>query len=1157
MGEIVLTSEQKAVVDNRGGTLLVSAAAGSGKTKVLIDRVMKKVCTEGCNVDDFLMITFTKAAATELRAKLITQLSELLAGDPANHHLQKQMNRVYLAQISTVHAFCKTLLRDYAHELELPADFRICDDQERLTLQRRAMTICLEQSYSREQTQPEILAATNMLGIGRDDTRLEDLILKLYDNLRNYKDPKARAAELYDSLNCEAMTDAGRTIWGMYLLEETRYWAAGMAEQFRLLLDQAIVEEVDPYVPTLREDVSLLRELSKLDSWEAIRDFDVCFGDLSGKRCKADPECRKAIQKKRNKLKEKVFAKLDLFSLSSEEILADIRLNAPALTGLLQLTERFAALFAEEKRHRHVLDYGDLEHETLRLLYGKGAVPTRAAREISARYVDIMVDEYQDTNAVQDAIFYAISRNGENLFFVGDIKQSIYRFRMADPTIFQEKYRNYSFYKEAAPGEPRKILLSDNFRSHPAILEAANAVFRLTMSDRVGGLPYTDAEALRPHRVPEDMGSAPVELHCVSIPSRSDFSRTEVEAEFVAQRIETMLRDGELIPDGKKGLRRICQGDVVILLRAMRNKSEIYMEALRRHNIRGICADNNIFDAEEIQVLVSLLQVLDNPRQDIPLLTVLLSPLFRFPTGRLAELRGKDREGDIYTLLSSAKEAGGVMEEISVLRDLSQELSLRALMDEIDVRLNYRCIYGSMENGLQRIRNLERFHTIVDGFEGSGRYGLSGFLKYLELIKERPPGGELSGEVDAVRLMSSHSSKGLEFPVVFLPDLGKQINFRDSSAPVITDQKLGIAANVYHDDLRLTYSTMPKIAIGDHNRAETVSEEMRILYVAMTRARDRMILVCCSPKMESKLTGLAQSLTIPLVPGVSDSVASAGDWVLMTALTRTESGQLFAAAGNPGLGSVSQHPWRVCLHQATALFAADTVAPETEQKEASVPAPAYLVQAYSREAATQTPAKLTATQMKQSDTADGRPKISLRKAGFEKGSRVLSGTERGIAIHLAMQYLDFSRCDTAEQLQQELQRLTRKRFLTYEQMQAVSVEKLQRFFRSALFQRIRQAKKVVREFKFSLLEDAAYYDPALQGEQILLQGVTDCCIVEEDGLVILDFKSDRVSPGGEALRAEFYRGQLDAYSRALGRIFDLPVKERILYFFATDTAYTL
>lgn len=1157
MAEIKLTNEQQAVVDDRGGTILVSAAAGSGKTKVLLDRVMKKVQQEGHNVDDFLMITFTKAAASELREKLIAQLSKALAQDPSDRHLQNQMSRVYLAQISTVHGFCKTLLKDYAHTLDIPTDFRICDEQEKQTVMEKTMTVCLDEAYGEGLSDPEIRAALNSLGHGRDDALLEKLIFKIQENLLCYPNPKERANELKRSLQ-RPEGDAEETLWGKFLVSEFCYWAKGAAYQFRRLAAQAEEQGVEPYVPVLHSDAHLLLRLSALRSWEELRTADATFEKASGKRCSASKEVREAIRKKRDILKKLLSDKMAVFSVSSEQILQDMENNGVALSGLLRLTERFTQLFSEEKRRRHMMDYNDLEHETLRLLYGGGNTPTRAAREISQRYAEIMVDEYQDTNAVQDAIFNAISREGNNLFFVGDIKQSIYRFRMAEPSIFLDKYLSYPDYTKAKPGEPRKILLSDNFRSHPAILEAANSVFRLTMSQRMGGLDYSDAEALRPNQKPVNLGSPPVELHCIDSAELSAYGKNAIEAEFVAQRISQMLLNRELISDSDGSIRPVRPGDIVILLRTMKGKADHYMDALRRHNIQSVCAHNNIYETEEICILTALLQIIDNPRQDIPLLTVLLSPLFRFSTGTLAKLRAEDRKGEIYDLLCGSEEAAPFLDQLSRLRDISQEVKIRVLLDEINLLLNLRCIFGAMPNGHQRLRNIEKFYEVVDAYESGNRFGLSGFLTYLEQAKKIPPANDTVTNETTVRIMSVHSSKGLEFPVVFLADLCGSFKLKELQAAVITDRDLGVACNSYDKSLGISYPSMPKQALAQRIRTESISEEMRILYVAMTRARSRMVMSGCSAGMRKRILDLMEVVSVPLVPGVSESAKSMGDWVILTALTRTESGELFALGENPGVSVVSKYPWLVRTHMGDAFIPQETVLKDWEEREDLPGAPAYLVKPYAMEPATRTPAKLTATQMKKGTEESETPEIHLRSPGFEKGGkRALSGAERGTAIHLAMQYLNYDLCDTREGLRLELDRLVKNRFLDYEQFRAISVEKLYRFFQSDLFRRMRSAKKLIREFKFSLLEDASYYDPALAGEKILLQGVTDCCIIEEDGLVVLDFKSDRIDPGREALRAEFYRGQLDAYSRALSRIFSMPVKERILWFFATDKAYTL
>lgn len=1155
MTEIKLTEQQRAAVEHRGSTLLVSAAAGSGKTKVLIDRVLRRVEEEQRNVDDFLMITFTQAAASELRGKLIARLSERLADCPENRHLQRQMSRVYLAQISTVHAFCASLLREYAHILELPADFRVSDEQEATTLRERAMQTTLESAYTRVSQDAELAAALDMLGAGRDDRALPELILKIYAGVQCWSKPDERMQTLRKTLDFSDIRDVGQTPWGEYLLEEFRAFLSDCARSLTIACEKiAASESLQGYLPTYSQNLELVRALTAAEGWEALRAVPIDFGRLKPIRNCPEPELQERLKADRKRVVDGVRTRLERFSLPSAEAIADLECSATALRGLLRLTEDFSEAYQSEKRRRHVLDYNDLEHETLRLLYGRGSTPTAAAREIGARFAELMIDEYQDTNAVQDAIFAAIATEGKNLFFVGDVKQSIYRFRLADPTIFLDKYR--TFADEPSAGEPRRILLSDNFRSHRELLSAANDVFRLTMTPRVGGLRYGDAEALRPNRTFADMGAPAVELHCIDmsdLPARPPTPREQIEAEFVARRIAEMLENGEKIPEGENGLRPIRAEDIVILMRSLSGKAPIYREALRRHGIRSVCGSDDLFAAEEIAFLTAFLRVIDNPHQDIPLLTVLLSPVIRFSADDLARLRAQKRDGDLYDALCVGERAAEFRSMLEPLRSLAARETLHTLLDAIDEQCSVRAVYSAREGGEQRRQNIERFFGLADEYERGDRCGLSGFLRYLDGLRERGVSTDAEQSVGAVRLMSVHKSKGLEFPVVFLADLCKKFNTADATETVLVDPQLGIGASIYDPELHISYPTAARTAISDRIRKENLSEEMRVLYVAMTRAQYRMVMTCCARNLRTRMETLARDL--PVTDTLVESAGSLGDWILMSALTRTESGVLLGAQSAER--TVSDTPWRITMNDALALTQTEE-ARETAQTVHVAVSPLRRV-AYPHAAAETAPSKLTATQLKGRTLDDevatdalAAPPLRFTKPSFE--NRPLSPMERGTAIHLAMQYADYAACTSADGVRAELARLLSLRQLTPQQVEAVDPERIVRFFRSELGQRVLQSKNVVREFKFSVLEDAAIYDPALAGEKVLLQGVTDCCILEADGLTILDFKSDRVRRGEEAERAEYYRGQLDAYSRALSEIFERPVRERILYFFATDTA---
>lgn len=1166
MPEIVLTKEQQAVVNDRGGALLVSAAAGSGKTKVLVDRVLSRVAdpAQRCNVDDFLMITFTQAAAAELRGKLIAALSELLAQKPDDRHLQRQMSRVYLAQISTVHAFCGTLLREYAHVLELPADFRVCDEEEAAQLRMRALTDTLEDAYHSVGEVPKLAAALDMLGAGRDDRAIHGLILGLYSGVQCYADPSARVEALRKLLDVSACDDAGQTVWGEYLISEFQRYLTLCACSLRAACK--MIEETPslaPYLPTFNANVLSIEELAQETTWEGIRTKKFDSGRLSSiRKCDA-PEKKDYVQELRKSIANGVRAAQEKFILPSETALADLKLSGSALEGLLLLVADFSERYRRSKLQRHVLDYNDLEHDTLRLLRSTNGI-TAAARELSQRYVEIMVDEYQDTNAVQDSIFSAISKDGRNLFFVGDVKQSIYRFRLADPGIFLKKYQEFVDYTEEREGEPRKILLSDNFRSHPAVLEAANAVFRLTMTERTGGLLYGDAEALHANRPNTDLGEPPVELHCIdmqNVPKQPPVERGEIEAEFVARRIEALLQDS-VIPEGE-GLRAIRPDDIVILMRSPAKQGTYYLDALRRRGIAAVSGGDDLFSAEEIHFLIAFLRVIDNPRQDIPLLTVLLSPVFGFTAEDLAELRVQERSAELYDALCASQRATEFCALLNTLRELSQRVHLRELLEEISERTLLRAVYASRLEPLQCARELDAFFALADRFEAAGRYSLNGFLRYLDALDEKNAAATEASAAGAVRLMSIHKSKGLEFPVVILADLCKGFNHTDARANVLSDSALGLGASVFDTRRRISYPTIAKSAISAHIDRENVSEEMRILYVAMTRAKYRLIMTCCDRNLVSRLKSISRDLEKPAPALLVESAACLADWVLMTALTRTEAGALFAAAGNSGCSEVQEMPWRITMNNGMNYLPEVMVAEERETANKFTPE-LFREMAYLHDSATSAPTKLTATQLKgrsldEEAAEQTRPKelLHFERPRFAEGELPLSPTERGTAIHLAMQFVRYENCATLAGVRSELERLGTLKMLTVQQLAAVAPEKLLRFFTSELGDFVRRAPKVVREFKFSILEDAAIYDASLAGEKVLLQGVTDCCVLEPDGLTILDFKSDHIKSGEEARRAEIYRGQLDAYARALSRIFELPVKRRILYFFATDTALSV
>lgn len=1167
MGEIKLTSSQQTAVEDRDGALLVSAAAGSGKTRVLVERLLSRVCDENdpCNIDEFLVITYTNAAASELRVKITQAISERLAAQPENRHLQRQMNRVYLADISTVHSFCANLLRSYAYALELAPDFRVAEETEAKSLRTKTLEQLLERGYQ-EQT-PEFLSMVEAFGYGRDDHRLADAVQMAYDAMRCRPDMERWRRETTAALDVSCVDDVGKTPWGAYVMEELHTFLREQIEAMRTCLDEMrrypAIEK--GYAKVFAENIRQLEQLADCQTWDALYEGRLTgFGRLGAVRNPESVPVKERVAAVRKRCWESLKKWQELIYGPSRTVLADLAATAPGTQALLRFVAEFDQAYSREKKRRKLLDFSDLEHLTIELLTDRyTGAPSRIAREISERYREILVDEYQDSNQVQEVIFEAISRQGSNRFMVGDVKQSIYRFRLADPTLFLRKYDAYPDAAEAVPGEPRKVLLSENFRSRPEILDACNAVFRLIMRKQVGDLDYGEAEALRPGRNMEALGEPAVELHCLTASEQEQDKRT-LEADFVARRIRQMLDEGTEIADGENR-RPVRPGDITILMRSVANNAAAYLDALRRRGVPAVCQrGGSLLDTTEVQLLVAMLQVIDNPHQDIPLLALLASPVFRYTPEELAQCRTKNRTDDYYdVMLENPERFHRFLPVLEQLREEAAWMSLHELIDSILRRTDMMAVFSSMTDGIQRQKNLMAFRSAAVSYEANGSRALCRFLEELRQLQEG--GGQLpvpqSTAENAVTILSIHKSKGLEYPVVFLCDLSRQFNTQDLREAILVDDQLAVGCNRVDRDSFVRYPTLAKKSIERKKKKEAISEELRILYVAMTRPKDRLVMTYYSKNLEKELQTLNSQLTMPLSDTVCASVNNPGKWLLLTALCRTEAGELFKLAGDNDVSSVSEIPWRIRVHDLTAAQEGGAFEPCQPDVSETTPAPevtAALQYDYPHRAASLLPAKITATQLKgrmqDQEAAEGavelrqRTSVSFRKPRFlERG---LTPAEKGTATHLFLQFAEYHRCTTEAGIEEELHRLRLYEFLTPEQAEAVSIPQIEALFRSALGQWLLSVPRLTREFKFSILVDAGRFSPQTEGEKVMLQGVVDCFVCEEDGITLVDFKTDRVQDDLPHY-AERYRPQLDAYGEALSRIYQRPVKRKLLYFFST------
>ena len=1155
-----LTAEQRMAVENRGGKLLVSAAAGSGKTKVLVDRLMLYIMDpiSPCNIDDFLMITYTKAAAAELRGKIAAKLSEHLAEDPDNRHLQRQMQRLYLAKISTVHAFCTDLLRQHANSLDLPPDFRVADESECSQLRIQAMEELLDDAYSNWMEDAEFRALVDTQGLGRDDRLVPVIVEKVYDAARCHLDPEHWLNHCIKSADLSETTDAAQTVWGAYLLADLHRYLdmqiAAMGQCAALAGENGTIPKVEAL---LSETVVSLEYLHEAKTWdEVVARRDISYGRMIFPKRMEDLELKARIQAVRDGCKEGMAKKLKVFCDPSESVLADLRQTSTAIRGLVKLVRAFEEGYSRLKRRRRILDFSDLEHRALDLLLGKSrSAPTAVAREEGRRFREVLVDEYQDSNAVQDAIFGSLTQERQNCFLVGDVKQSIYRFRLADPGIFLEKYATYVPAEDAAEKQGRKILLSRNFRSGGAVLEATNDVFYRCMTERVGDLQYTQAEALVEGIPHEPLGEPEVELHVLAT-AEDAYSE---EAAYVADRIAELL-DGSHMVRGKDGLRPIEAEDIAILLRSPGSVGQHFQDALASRGIRSAFGSGrDLLQTAEIGTLRALLQVLSNPRQDIPLIAVLSSPLFGFSADDLARIRARQKHGDFFDalLLDDAPKTRAFLEVLVRLRDCARQMPLARLLEEVFCVTRMDSIYAIMGGGVERTANLREFYRMALDFESAARRDLGQFLEHLELLEEKGLMIQEPPTAGAVQILSIHKSKGLEYPVVFLSGLSRSFNRDDLRAQVLCDGELGLGLSAVDRENRVRYPTIAKRAIVARTSGESLSEELRVLYVGMTRARDRLIMTYAKKNPEKTLAAIANRLDLGGVELLASEADCPGHWVLMEAMTRTEAGALFnLAEARPNATHLSDYPWKIV----TDFWTAEEIEEEAQEEgDAAMPEGTLelmrnqLSFRYPHEAATMTPSKQTATQLKGRDKDEEvRENVqtpakqrSWRRFGDRPARR---GADYGVAMHTLMQYVRFDACGNQDELEGEIKRLTGARVIPAEFAPTLDRNAILEFFRTDLGRKLRTGK-YIREFKFSILEDADAYGEGLEGEQILLQGVVDCALVEKDGITVVDFKTDYVTEAtlGEVL--ERYRVQVDTYSRALERIYEMPVKGTYLYFF--------
>ena len=1298
---VIWTQDQQKAILIRDCNILVAAAAGSGKTAVLVERIIKIVTDEDrpTDIDKLLVVTFTNAAASEMRERIAAAISKELHTNPQSKLLQRQLTLLNKSSITTIHSFCLEVIRSNYHVVDLDPNFRIADATEAVLLKQEALEELFEERYveiSEENQNASFLELVEAYSNNKEDLGLQSIVLSLYNFAMSSTNPAKWLIDAAEDFNIKDGYRFSDTPWAKVLIEDINIELLGIEKVMIKALK--IIEgnvAISLYNEVFKDDLALIADLISAAN-NCFENLAKTFEDLNFtklttiKACK-DKVKQKVVQDIRNKVKKQLQElQQQIMNANSETSLIDIKKMYPQMLELSRLVIDLQKKYREKKKERSIIDFNDFEHYCLDILMEKddeGEVvmcsdgrpePSSVAVGLRNKYEEILIDEYQDSNMVQETLLNIISREKigfPNVFMVGDVKQSIYRFRQARPELFLEKYNSYEKIDGA---KTRKITLYKNFRSRGTVINVVNFIFKQIMCKNIGDLDYTDEEALNLGAHFEELEGpgvvgGPVELHIIEkeVKDAADESgeesqrqgntnesetdetegrlitnedetptNIELEARIVAKRIkELMLHNDEdtfKVYDKKiKEYRNVEYRDIVILLRATSKWAPSFLEQLKLENI-PVYADTGTgyFSTIEIQIIMSLLQIVDNPRQDIPMLSVLRSPIGGFTSEELVELRIGQRDVSFYEAMvnfsavneiepnDKATEPGGNdslpykttlnEERLSEKKSITQKLNkfLKKLnrfreictympIDEFIWYLytdtGYYGYVGAMPGGIQRQANLKVLFQRARQYEETSYKGLFNFINFINKLKvssgDMGSAKTLGENENVVRIMSIHKSKGLEFPVVILSGMGKNFNLMDINKSILFHHELGYGPDFVDPIRRISYPTVLKQALKKTIKIESLAEEMRVLYVALTRAKEKLIITGSMRNIEKNLSRMSSSLEenseklgeYEILKGKSYL-----EWIIPTIIRHVDGKPLRERIGieDDGLNLLN-HPasFAVRFWDRESIR---KIEPEQEEIVQSAEEKLKLIQEnptddkllleidkrlgfiYKYEMSTKMPTVLTVTELKrkfnveltEEDSSNMYAPRLINKPKFLEEVKGLSPAEKGTAMHSVLQRLDLTKVMTISEIELQVQTFVEKLLISKEEGKSVRIDKLIKLFKTEIGQRMIKAyglNSLKREVPFHMEISSTDIDKNLPidiygDEKIMLQGIIDCYFEENGKIILVDYKTDSVKNGEVNLLVEKYKSQLDYYAKALRVTLDKEVKESYLYLFSIDEA---
>ena len=1187
---------------------------GSGKTAVLVERIIQKILNDGIDIDKILVVTFTNAAASEMRERVLDAIYKKLDEEPENENLQKQIVLLGKSNICTIHSFCLDVIKNNFFEIDLSANFRIGTEEEIELLKQEVLEEVFEELY--EQENEDFARLVNTYTEYRGDEALKEIILKIYRFMQSSPFPNEWLVEKIEMFESKEEKDFSKSCWGEILLKNLREEITDAINSLTIIKEKLQnYYELEKYKQTIESDIEYLQNIYVASeiSW------DKAFESSQLGKFKTWPvnkkitlEIKDEAKVSRNKVKDKIMGAIkSILTYNSERAYNDIYEMYEILRVLKDVILEFDKKIKEKKREKNIIDFNDIEHYALKILVKKDEngkyIPTDVAKKYQEKFEEIAIDEYQDSNEVQEYILKMVSR-GNNLFMVGDVKQSIYKFRQACPQLFLEKYKNYSL---DGNDEGLKIQLFKNFRSRKNVLDITNIIFENIMSIDLGDIDYTKEEYLNLgadfEEIENGLGNA--ELNIIDLKEDEEelekkedldskeyytketistlddeenelklIEKEEIEAKFVAKKIESIINSRKQVKDKKIGIRDIKYKDIVILLRSTSRLAPIYEKELIKRNIPVFSdSSNEYLDTIEIQTIINLLKILDNPIDDIALVSVLRSEIGAFTDNEILEIRLTRKDTKFYENLKAAREelkgelkqkVNNFLENIDSWRKQSDYLSLAELIWNIYTETGFYNYVGLMPNGLLRQANLKMLFERAKEYEKTSFKGIFNFIRFVERLRNGNSdmaAAKVIGENEnVVRIMSIHKSKGLEFPVVFLSSTSKKINMQDLNSNLLLHQKIGIGPQYINYEKMIEYSTAAKDAIKIIIKEETIAEEMRVLYVALTRAKEKLIITGTAGDYQKELDKKKEIIKIygqknkKINPILLKKYISYLDWIELVYLKNDLKDKI-----------------EIYEHKKSEVIEKDEVKEEKirefdfEKKTDFENFEKEFNWEYKNKLSTELPIKSTVSKIKemkneynQSIQFDslGKKEIGIESISpsFMIKDEKISNSQKGTLMHLFLQKLNLKQEYNLNELECLKQELISKAFITSEEAEYINLEKIEKFLKSKLTQQIKACIVIEKEKAFckKVLAKEVYNNA--KDETILVQGIIDLYGITNDNKIILvDYKTDFVQEGNEKELVEKYLNQLRIYKEALEEATEKKVSKVYIYSLYLDKEIAL